>query len=42
MLPAKTARTKEKGFTLLELLVALAILSLVALTALNNNTNMVS
>ncbi|MDF1577690.1 MAG: type II secretion system minor pseudopilin GspI [Desulfurivibrionaceae bacterium] len=32
---------KQKGFTLLELLVALAILSLVALTALNNNVNMV-
>ncbi|MFO7607359.1 MAG: type II secretion system minor pseudopilin GspI [Desulfurivibrionaceae bacterium] len=40
--PAKAARIQEKGFTLLELLVALAILSLVALTALNNNVNMVS
>jgi general secretion pathway protein I len=37
-----SALAKQKGFTLLELLVALAILSLVALTALNNNSNMIS
>ena len=32
---------KDNGFTLLELLVALAILRIVALTVLNNNTNMI-
>lgn len=32
---------KQKGFTLLELLVALAILSIVALTALRNNASMI-
>jgi general secretion pathway protein I len=32
---------KQKGFTLLELLVALAILSIVALTALKNNSSMI-
>ncbi len=33
---------KHKGFTLLELLVALAILSIVALTALKNNSSMIA
>ena len=33
---------KHKGFTLLELLVALAILSIVALSALKNNSSMIA
>jgi general secretion pathway protein I len=33
---------KPKGFTLLELLVALAILSIVALSALKNNSSMIT
>ena len=33
---------KHKGFTLLELLVALAILSIVALSALKNNSSMIT
>lgn len=33
---------KDNGFTLLELLVALSILSIVALAALNNNSSMIS
>lgn len=33
---------KPKGFTLLELLVALAILSIVALSALKNNSSMIA
>lgn len=33
---------KAKGFTLLELLVALAILSIVALSALKNNSSMIA
>ncbi|MEN8134373.1 MAG: type II secretion system minor pseudopilin GspI [Thermodesulfobacteriota bacterium] len=33
---------KHKGFTLLELMVALAILSIVALTALKNNSSMIA